>query len=91
MLSYPGYHLWPVHCLCWISHDIVVKRRHCYDKVTSSTDTVSQFIQELLGAYFEIENVVFNGEQEQESIICMRVGSPFVIIQQPSLCQTLFS
>ena len=46
----------------------IVKRRQCYDKVTSSSDIVSKRIQELLRAYFmyfEIENVVFNGEQEK--------------------------
>ena len=60
--------MWPVHWLYWNSCDIVVKRRQCYDKVTSSSDIVSQHIQELLLAYFEIENVVLNGEQERESM-----------------------
>ena len=66
--------MWPVHWLCWISRDIVVKKHQCYDKVMSSSDIVSQYIQELLGAYFEIENVVFNGEQENKLIFCVRVG-----------------
>ena len=35
----------------------------------------SQRIQELLGAFIKHENVVFNGEQEKESISRVRVGS----------------
>ena len=65
MLSYmyPGYHVWPVHWLYWNSRDIVIKRRQCFDKVTSSSDIVSQRIQELLGAFFNIQC----GEQEEKN------------------------
>ena len=34
----------------------------------------SQYIQELIGAFFKYENAVFNGVQEKESIICVRKG-----------------
>ena len=39
-----------------------------------SSDIVSRHIQEFLAAYFEIENVVFNGEQDNKSIICVMMG-----------------
>ena len=51
---------------------MAVKCHHCYVKVTSSCHVTSQHIQELLGAIFQTKNVVFNGEQEKESIICVR-------------------
>ena len=61
--------MWPVHWLYRNSRDIVVRRHQCYDKVTSSSDIVPQRIQELLQAYFEIENnVVLNGEQGREPV-----------------------
>ena len=52
----------------------MVKGHNCYDIVSSSNGIVSQHIQELMCTYFKIENVVFNGEQLKEYIICVRVG-----------------
>ena len=49
---------------------MVVKRRNCYVKVTSSCGIASERIQGLLEAYFKLKK---NGEQEKESIICVRV------------------
>ena len=34
----------------------------------------SEHIQELVGAFFQYENAVFNGKQEKESIIRVRMG-----------------
>ena len=45
---------------------MVVKRHYCYVKVTSSCDIASHRFQGLLDKK--------NGEQEKESIICVRVG-----------------
>ena len=39
----------------------------------SSCYITSRHNQELLGAYFENKKAKFNGEQEKESIICVRV------------------
>ena len=33
-----------------------------------------QHVQELLGAFFKTINAVFNGEQEKEKVICVRMG-----------------
>ena len=46
---------------------MVIKRRHCCVKVTSSCNLASQHLPELMN-----ENVKFNGEQENKSIICVR-------------------
>ena len=52
-----------VHWLYWNSHawslrDIIVMLKLCHH-------VTSQHIQELLGAFFKHENVVYNGEQEK--------------------------
>ena len=66
--------MWPVHRLYWNSRDIVLKRRQCYDKVMSSSDVVSQLIQELLRSNYEIESMGFNGQQEKRSSNLVRMG-----------------
>ena len=47
--------------------------RHLHVKVTSLFHVTSQRIQELLGAFLKHENAAFNGEQEKESVSCVRV------------------
>ena len=54
-----------VHWLYWNSFFIVVKRGHCYVKLTSWYHVASQCIQLLLGAFFKLKIVLFNGEQEK--------------------------
>ena len=51
-----------------LSH-MVVKRRHCYVKVTSTYHVASTY-----GSHFLNIKVDFNGEQENLSIIRMMVG-----------------
>ena len=60
MLSYPGCHVWADHWLYWKSRTCIVKSRHCYVKVMSFFNIVSQGIQEVLEVYLE-----FDGEQEK--------------------------
>ena len=53
------------------------KWRHWYVKGTSSCHVASHRTQEPLEAFLKYENTVhafFNGEQEKESIICVRMG-----------------
>ena len=51
---------------------MLVKRHHYYVKVTSSCDVASPHNQELPDVYFRIIMQKLNGEQEKESIICVR-------------------
>ena len=60
-----------VYWLCW--NNIIVKCHNWYVKVTSSYHVASQHIQQLFWSVFKLKNVVFNGEQEKESIIRERV------------------
>ena len=52
---------------------MVVKQRHCYVKMTSACGILSQRIYRLLEDYYKLIKKT-NGEQEKESIICVRVG-----------------
>ena len=47
---------------------------HHYIKVMSLCYVASKRIQELLGALLKYKNALFNGVEEKESIICVRMG-----------------
>ena len=74
-LSYSGCHMFAVHWMYWTSRIwLSIKSHHFYVKMTSSCDNASQHVQERLGTYFKFKNAEFNGVQEKESIICVRMG-----------------
>ena len=64
MLSYPGLCIGTHATLS--SSDVIgmLKRSH----------HIMSHIQQLLGAFLKLKTVVFDGEQEKESIIHVRVG-----------------
>ena len=74
MLSYPGCHLRATYidCIGTHTHYRQVTSLLCLsDVIMSLCEFASTHIQGLLEAYFQIKN---SGEQEKESINCVRIG-----------------